>query len=552
MQRTRTRPTRRRAATTVAAATAAAVATALTGCAAPDTNATDKLSVVTTTGILADLVHQVAGDRVEVTALVPEGADPHSHEPTLRDVRNIVYADAAFTNYLMLEEQSLIKAIDTNLPEGVPNVALAEAAVKYAAEVIPLVEDVSLDTAWLGLRVRGTGEARGATRSSAVTFTAHDSSGPGDMFGYLTGSFGDIDRYFDSSDGFSAHGPNADTVTLPPDTHTHLSWAFTKPGYYTLDLAGSLTTEAGKAPIELADTTLTFAVGVDPHTPPNISDPFVLDSGHSDIVLDLDQATLSVVVDHEQGTAERHQEEFDPEHLVVEVPTQALHLIPGDPAYRFLGRPGTEVYQLPQAVLGKHVHGEIDPHLWQNVKNAMAYVQIIRDTLIGVDPQAATVYHENANQYLEVLERLDDEVRNTLAEVPPSRRTLVTTHDAYGYLARAYDFKISGFVAPNPSVEPSLAERKRLTETIRNLEVPAVFLEPNLASRVSTLTEVAHEQNIRVCKIYGDAFDEHVHSYVEMMRYNATSIRDCLGSGATNAPQALQSPDRTAQKESPR
>ena len=43
------------------------------------------------------------------------------------------------------------------------------------------------------------------------------------------------------------------------------------------------------------------------------------------------------------------------------------------------------------------------------------------------------------------------------------------------------------------TAEPSLAERKRLTETIRNLHVPAVFLEPNLAARSSTLVEVAKE-----------------------------------------------------------
>lgn len=510
---------------------AAVVTASLVGCApAADVSGDGRVRVVTTTGILADLVRNVAGDRAEVVPLVPEGGDPHSYEPSLRDVRSIVYADAAFSNYLMLEEQSLIKALDTNLPDGVPNVALAEEAVKYAAEIIPLVEDVSLDTVWLGLRVQGRGAEYGADRSSDVILSATGVEGPGDLIAYLTGSFGDIDRYFDSSDGFDrSQGRADDSITIPPDTHTHLSWAFTEPGYYTLELRGELQVSPEQEPIDIAAGAITFAVGVDPYAAPGMRGAAVLNSGHSDVTLDLDEHAFTVIVDHEHGTAEVHQEVLDPAGLVIEVPNKALHEIPGDPAYRFLGRPGPQVYQLAQAVLGKHVHGEIDPHLWQNVRNAMSYTESIRDTLIEVDPEGAKEYRANATAYLRELEALDAEVRETIAEVPRERRTLVTTHDAYGYLARAYDLDISGFVTSNPSVEPSLSERKRLTETIRNLRVPAVFLEPNLAARSSTLVEVAKEQGIEVCTVYGDSFSTEIASYIEMMRFNARSVRDCLG-----------------------
>ena len=510
----------------------ALAATLLTGCAATPASADDdELRVITTTGILADLARNVVGDRAEVSSLVPEGGDPHSYEPTLRNVRDIVYADVAFSNYLMLEEQNLIKTLDTNLRPGVPNISLAEEAVKYAAEIIPLVEDVSLDTIWLGLRVKGHGADLGATRSSDALLSATGMQGPGNLVAYLTGSFGDVDRYFDSTDGFDpGTGYTDDSVTLPTDAHTHLSWAFTAPGVYTLDLQAKLQVSQQAKPIEIATGQVVFAVGVDPYDVPGRKGATVLNAGHSDITVDLDAGVFEALLDHEHGgSGEVHREFLPLDTVVVEVPNTALHELPGDPAYRFLGRPGTPIYQLPQAVLGKHVHGEIDPHLWQNVRNAMSYVEIIRDTLIEVDPAGAREYSANAAAYLDQLQALDDEVRATIAEVPEGRRTLVTTHDAFGYLAAAYGVRIAGFVTPNPAVEPSLAERKRLTETIRNLHVPAVFLEPNLASRSSTLVEVAKEQGIKVCPIYGDAFDATVTSYLAMMRFNATSIRDCLG-----------------------
>jgi anchored repeat ABC transporter substrate-binding protein len=174
------------------------------------------------------------------------------------------------------------------------------------------------------------------------------------------------------------------------------------------------------------------------------------------------------------------------------------------------------------------VHGEIDPHLWQNVRNAISYTELIRDTLIGVDPRGASAYHSNASAYIRELERVDTYVRDTIARIPASRRHLITTHDAFGYLGQAYGIRISGFVTPNPATEPSLADRRRLSETIRNLKIPAVFLEPNLAARSTVLTEVAREEGLRVCAIYGDTFDRDITTYAQMMRFNATSLHDCL------------------------
>ncbi|MFC2777206.1 MAG: metal ABC transporter substrate-binding protein, partial [Pauljensenia sp.] len=71
----------------LAASTLALTAT-LAGCApSPDPASDGELRVVATTGILADLVRNVAGDRAHVTQMVPNGADPHSWEPSLRTIR---------------------------------------------------------------------------------------------------------------------------------------------------------------------------------------------------------------------------------------------------------------------------------------------------------------------------------------------------------------------------------------------------------------------------------------------------------------------------------
>jgi ABC-type Zn uptake system ZnuABC Zn-binding protein ZnuA len=64
----------------------------------------EKLRVVATTNIVADVVRQVGGDRIELTALLPPGTDPHSYQATPDDLRQLSNAHAIFVNGLHLEE----------------------------------------------------------------------------------------------------------------------------------------------------------------------------------------------------------------------------------------------------------------------------------------------------------------------------------------------------------------------------------------------------------------------------------------------------------------
>lgn len=72
--------------------------------AAVDLGNGDKLQVVATTNIVADVVSQVAGDRIDLYAMLPAGADPHSYQPTPQDLRALTDADVVFINGLGLEE----------------------------------------------------------------------------------------------------------------------------------------------------------------------------------------------------------------------------------------------------------------------------------------------------------------------------------------------------------------------------------------------------------------------------------------------------------------
>ena len=556
---------------------AALVLTLVAGCAGVgvDPARDGQLRVVTTTGILADLVRNVAGGRATVSQLVPDGADPHSYEPSLRAIRDVAYADLAFSNYLLLEQHSIIRALDANLPASAQSVSIAEEAAKQGATILPLVEDRALDTLWLGMRVSGDGKRYGANRASEVDLQVVSVQGPGQASSYLTTTFGTPELGFSSHDGFDAASDyKHDTVSLPADAHQHMSWAFTKPGVYRVQFKARLRPVKGKN-VEFKTATFTFAVGVDAAAVAEREGRVVLGPGHGDVSVDLEAGRITLVADKQasgqawpsatktasastpspapsDGASEPSQSDvvvagaahvpghvaLDPQRVVVDVPTRTLAQVPQ--GYGFVGRAGTQAYILPQAVLGKHVHGEIDPHLRHDVHNAAAYVKVICAKLKQVDPAGASVYEANAARYLNQLAQLDTQVKSTLDTISEANRQLVTTNDAYAYLANAYGLKVAGFVAPNPASEPSLADRRKLAATIKDLHIKAVFLEPNLARTRSTLKVVASEAGVKVCPLYGDTLDNQAPTYQAMMRFNANSLARCLG-GRPIANQAASS-----------
>lgn len=592
---------------------AALVLTLVAGCAGVgvDPAHDGQLRVVTTTGILADLVRNVAGDRATVSQLVPDGADPHSYEPSLRAIRDVAYADLAFSNYLLLEQHSIIRALDANLPASAQSVSIAEEAAKQGATILPLVEDRALDTLWLGMRVSGDGKRYGANRASEVDLQVVSVQGPGQASSYLTTTFGTPELGFSSHDGFDAASDyKHDTVSLPADAHQHMSWAFTKPGVYRVQFKARLRPVKGKN-VEFKTATFTFAVGVDAAAVAKREGRVVLGPGHGDVSVDLEAGRITLVADKQasgqawpsvaktaststpspaasantnpgassasasasatpspggsasptssapsptpsDSASSPSQSDvvvagaahvpghiaLDPQRVVVDVPTRTLAQVPQ--GYGFVGRAGTQAYILPQAVLGKHVHGEIDPHLWHDVHNAAAYVKVICAKLKQVDPAGASVYEANAARYLNQLAQLDTQVKSTLDTISEANRQLVTTNDAYAYLANAYGLKVAGFVAPNPASEPSLADRRKLAATIKDLHIKAVFLEPNLARTRSTLKVVASEAGVKVCPLYGDTLDNQAPTYQAMMRFNANSLARCLG-GRPIANQAASS-----------
>jgi zinc/manganese transport system substrate-binding protein len=177
-----------------------------------------------------------------------------------------------------------------------------------------------------------------------------------------------------------------------------------------------------------------------------------------------------------------------------------------------------------------HGAGSMDPHAWQSVANAEIYVANIRDAMVAADPANAATYRANASAYLAKLETLDHDVREALAPIPVERRKLISTHDAFGYFAAAYDIT---FLAPqgvSTETEPSARDIATITTQIKKEKIPAVFLEnisdPRLIRQIASETGAAIGGTL-----YSDSLtakDGEAPSYIEMVRHNIRTIASAL------------------------
>jgi zinc/manganese transport system substrate-binding protein len=123
-----------------------------------------------------------------------------------------------------------------------------------------------------------------------------------------------------------------------------------------------------------------------------------------------------------------------------------------------------------------------DPHWWQDPRNAVRAVEVIRARLSKLDPGGRRTYRRNAERLERELRRLDRRIAACVARVPPAKRKIVTTHDALGYFARRYGIEVVGAVIPSLSTQAqaSAGDIQRLVDQIRREHVEAVFPETSV------------------------------------------------------------------------
>jgi zinc/manganese transport system substrate-binding protein len=172
-----------------------------------------------------------------------------------------------------------------------------------------------------------------------------------------------------------------------------------------------------------------------------------------------------------------------------------------------------------------------DPHAWQNLANGRIYVRNIAAALSLADPAHATGFAERAQHITADIDALDASVRQQIADVPPDKRKIITSHDAFGYFGTAYGVTFLAPVGLNTDSEPTAQGLGRLTRQIKKEGIKALFIESMTDPRL--IEQLAHETGAVVGgTLYSDTLSPDggpADSYLKMFRHNVPAMVAAMG-----------------------
>ncbi|TYT73460.1 metal ABC transporter substrate-binding protein [Desulfobotulus mexicanus] len=182
----------------------------------------------------------------------------------------------------------------------------------------------------------------------------------------------------------------------------------------------------------------------------------------------------------------------------------------------------------------------LDPHAWFSPKNAAVYVRNILKAVSDMDPEGKALFEARAELYLQQLRVLDTWIRSRVATIPPERRLLVTSHDAFNYFCREYRFNpqnnylslapVGWSTGGEVGAGSTPARLRQVMKSIREMGAPAIFVETSV--NPGQIQEIALQAGIRVGgSLYSDAMGppgSAGETYIGMMRENTLTIVEAL------------------------
>lgn len=176
-----------------------------------------------------------------------------------------------------------------------------------------------------------------------------------------------------------------------------------------------------------------------------------------------------------------------------------------------------------------------DPHFWFNIHHWKQATKYVTEQLCLLDKKNAVQYEKNAQSYIERLNTLEKELLKQVNELPKEKRILVTAHDAFAYLGKAYSFEVVSLQGLSTVTEAGVQDVQRIANVIIEKKIKAIFIESSVPVRTVEALQAAVKAKGQEVIIGGTLFSDALGNpttpegtYLGMYRYNMETIVNAL------------------------
>ena len=164
-------------------------------------------------------------------------------------------------------------------------------------------------------------------------------------------------------------------------------------------------------------------------------------------------------------------------------------------------------------------------HIWLSISNAIFQVKNICEGLVELDDKNANKYIENTNVYVERLENLRNELREEIYGYTDLK--MVTSHDAFSYLADDFGFDVVAVIEKEEGVSPTSKEIQEIIDVVKENEIKNIFIEEDTSTKI--IDTIANEGRTKIIILdtitsgNGNTLD-----YEDRMKENIKKIKESL------------------------
>lgn len=174
-----------------------------------------------------------------------------------------------------------------------------------------------------------------------------------------------------------------------------------------------------------------------------------------------------------------------------------------------------------------HDHGKYDPHVWLDPVNAKAMARSITTALSKEVPKDKATFEKNLKAFDQQADELDEQFKQAVAD--GSKKELLVTHAAYGYLAKRYGFTQLPIAGISPSDEPSQKQLAALVKEARMHDLKYVAFEETVSPKVArVIQKEIGAESVTIHNLESVTKAQQNSSYFKLMEENVQTLKKAL------------------------